>query len=759
MSSSAITNITGTHPDVAVLFMQAMQYVNDSVKIVHCQNGRFTFHYLNESAFGIFQHLGFQPETFIGKSPTESFPTPFAQKLIQEYLLVIEKKQEMTFEVALPDARIDMRYFQRRLIPLPDKDGNISFIVSMMHDVTEEKYHNRNQQRLALMLENAPAIFLFADKHRIFYYSPVAFQILEIDNSQDTTLSPRLFFEEPNFVETVITPSLRAFDMWKGDCQMRTLGGKVFPASVIVTVQRYEHSSEEEYIYICLDRTEQQQLQQRLFESERIAQIILNNIQQYAFIRLDTVGSIMSWNQGAQRLFEYDSDTAIGRHIGMLEPVSRETEGVGVATGTLIGQVTDLQELVFENRRISSSGRMFYAKNILSSLYDHQGRHLGYSLIVQDITEIRQFTTELRRKRRETEIFIETSPDIILRFSPQFTCLFINQMGETITNLSRTSVLGTPLAIIVELNPDLDIIHTLIERVVASGNQYELRGTLQTLSNGRLIFAFKALPEFDEKNRLESVMIIGSNITTEINAQETLLKTLAEAKETEDFKLRFRKVISHELRTPLAGVKMSSDIIERYIDSLSHEELLYHTREINSAVREIESLLDNLLLTMKIETQTLKLSPNRCDIVELCQQKIAMLRKDLLASRHVVFSASHEQLYYSIDTFLFQTALRNILANAADYSAPTSSIHVWVGIIYNQLCISVHDAGIGIAEDDIPNVIEPFFRGKNAENVPGIGMGLFVARHCVEMHEGTLEIQSVLGKETTVTISLPLMED
>jgi signal transduction histidine kinase len=211
------------------------------------------------------------------------------------------------------------------------------------------------------------------------------------------------------------------------------------------------------------------------------------------------------------------------------------------------------------------------------------------------------------------------------------------------------------------------------------------------------------------------------------------------------------------LRTPLAGVKISSDIIERYIDSLKHEELVYHTREINTAVREVESILDNLLLTMKIETQTLKLSAEKHDIVELCHQKIRSFRKELLVPRHIEFSASHEQLYCYVDAFLLQTALRNILTNAVNYSAPNTTIHVWLGIIRNQVRISVHNVGNGIAESEIHNTIKPFFRGKNAENTPGIGMGLFVSRHCIEVHDGTLDIKSIPGEETTVTISLPLL--
>ena len=745
-------------PDASALMLQAMQYVNDPVKIVHCQNGRFMFYYLNQSACSIFQKLGFDPATFTGKIPTDIFPTQLAQTLIRQYSLVVEKKQEMTFDVPMRDANGNMCYFQRRLIPLPDQSGEISFIVSMMHDVSDEEYQRKNQQRLAVMLENAPAIFMFADRQSIFYYSPVALQILEVDTQQAIALPPHTFFDDPRFFETVVISSLQANDTWKGDCQMRTLTGKAFPASVIVMVQRQKNASEDEYIFICLDRREQYNLQQRLFESERMARIIINNTQQYAFIRLDTFGNIISWNQGAQRLFEYESDAVVGRPIGMLEPISTETEGVGMPIGKLINQVADIQEFVFENRCVSSMGRLFYAKNILSSLYDHVGRHIGYSLIIQDVTETRHLTGELRRKRRETEIFIDNSSDIILRFSPKKVCLFINHLGESITRFSKATLIGISLDTIIEAHSDWKVIHTLVEHVIANGNEYEQQSTLQSFGTGKLTFAFKALPEFDEKNRLETIIVIGTNITKEITAQEIVLKTLTEAKELQEFKMRFQKVISHELRTPLAGIKMSSDIMERYIETLTKEELVYHTKEINTAVREIESLLDNMLLTMKVETQTLKAILRPCDIIDICRQKITILQKEASIFHPIEFSSPHDHLPCKVDTFLIHIILRNILQNAMSYSPQYSPIHVWAGIIHEKLCITIHDTGMGITETDIPHIAEPFFRGKNAENVPGIGMGLFVARHCIELHEGIMNVQSELGKETTITITLPFVE-
>lgn len=740
--------------DTAMLLAQALQFVSDAVKLIRYDNGQFRFHYLNQAAHKEFQKLGFQSEVFLQKTPMECLPTAQAQELVESYSIVLKEKNERTFTIEIPSTTGDVKTYRRRLIPLPNERKEITFILAIMQDITIEKAVNKHQQQLALMLENAPGILMLANTSSIYFFNPNALQSLEIQDIQDRTFTPSDFFDDPNILADVILPAIRANDIWRGECMMRTFSGKSFPASVIVIGQRKEDEDIEEYVFICIDRTEQKDVQRRLIESERIARLIIENVQQYAFVQLDNYGTITSWNHGAERIFEYDADAMIGRHVGILEPISDESGRIGGFTGSFLTPALNTGELYYESRSISSSGRIFYTENTLTTLYDYLGRHIGFSLIVHDVSEIRRMRDELRRKRREADIFIENSADFVTRFNPQKVCVFVNRIAESIFNVSRSNFVGLSIETMMESNPDMEKMNQLLDRVIDSGTESHLRASFDT-TQGKLTFALQAVPEFDSQNRLETIVVIASNITTEITAQELLLKTLAEAKDLQEFKMRFQKVISHELRTPLAGVKMSADIVERYLDSLTPAEFLYHTREINASVREIETLLDNMLVTMKVETQTLKTNFAPNDIIEICRQEIDTLRRYHRNTRSIEFSSSSEHLSVVIDKYLVHIILRNILNNAINYSDEASVVYMWTGMLHGNVCITIHDTGIGIIAEDIKYVAEPFFRGKNAENLPGIGMGLFVAQHCVELHGGTMDIQSIPNKETTVTIMLP----
>jgi signal transduction histidine kinase len=99
--------------------------------------------------------------------------------------------------------------------------------------------------------------------------------------------------------------------------------------------------------------------------------------------------------------------------------------------------------------------------------------------------------------------------------------------------------------------------------------------------------------------------------------------------------------------------------------------------------------------------------------------------------------------------------LSNLLSNAIKYSPQGGD--VYLSLIYHadRVEIQVQDWGIGIPVEDQQNLFEPFYRGKNIKSIPGTGLGLVVVKKCVDLHQGTIEIVSVVERGTICLISLP----
>jgi signal transduction histidine kinase len=106
-------------------------------------------------------------------------------------------------------------------------------------------------------------------------------------------------------------------------------------------------------------------------------------------------------------------------------------------------------------------------------------------------------------------------------------------------------------------------------------------------------------------------------------------------------------------------------------------------------------------------------------------------------------------------------ALENIIANSLEYSKRGSGINVRTFSSYDMLAVSVKDSGIGIPENEMPKIFEPFFRGSSGASVRpgGTGLGLPVVKGVVEAHKGRIEIESEPGNGTCVTLFFPRMEE
>jgi signal transduction histidine kinase len=119
------------------------------------------------------------------------------------------------------------------------------------------------------------------------------------------------------------------------------------------------------------------------------------------------------------------------------------------------------------------------------------------------------------------------------------------------------------------------------------------------------------------------------------------------------------------------------------------------------------------------------------------------------------FSGTNRRVEASIDRKLLRRAVTNLLTNAIKYSPAGSPVDVELACADGQAVIRVSDRGIGIPEDDLRRLFEPFHRAANVGKIQGTGLGLAIARQAVELHSGTINVESQLGRGTTFILTLP----
>ncbi|MET0342898.1 MAG: HAMP domain-containing sensor histidine kinase [Polyangiales bacterium] len=221
--------------------------------------------------------------------------------------------------------------------------------------------------------------------------------------------------------------------------------------------------------------------------------------------------------------------------------------------------------------------------------------------------------------------------------------------------------------------------------------------------------------------------------------------------------------VSHELRTPLARIRVALDLAAEGDAAMAQEAV----GEITTDLTELERLVSDVLQTAKLDLaagragQALPLLRTKLIAAsDLVDQAVARFRS-VHPGRELTLERDDADLSLTGDPVLLRRALDNLLDNARAYSDDDKPVRLEAKRTPDGIALSVIDRGIGIAESDLPNVTKPFFRTdpSRARRTGGLGLGLSLARRIVEAHGGRLELESQLGRGTTVRLVLPVATD
>ncbi|MBI5668660.1 MAG: GAF domain-containing protein [Chloroflexi bacterium] len=233
-----------------------------------------------------------------------------------------------------------------------------------------------------------------------------------------------------------------------------------------------------------------------------------------------------------------------------------------------------------------------------------------------------------------------------------------------------------------------------------------------------------------------------------------LRANLEREKELNELKSRFISVVSHEFRTPMAVILSSSDLLRRYYDRMSDDQRAEHWERIKAHVNHLTRLLETVLGVGRTQVVGLEYHAAVVDLEALCRELV--IEMQFIAQTHeIVFTSEGQCGQVVADRQLIGLMISNLLSNAMKYSPGAEQVHLRLTCASQEVVIQVQDAGIGIPEADLPYLFRPYFRAANAREISGTGIGLTLVREIVELHRGTITVETGAGTGTTVTVQLP----
>lgn len=252
--------------------------------------------------------------------------------------------------------------------------------------------------------------------------------------------------------------------------------------------------------------------------------------------------------------------------------------------------------------------------------------------------------------------------------------------------------------------------------------------------------------EVDVRKETEKELII---------AKDAVLKSLENEKELNELKTRFISMVSHEYRTPLTVIMSSTYLLNIFYQQNQKAEFDKQLKRVQVSIQGMTNLLDSVLAIGRIDSGRQKLTPKKTNLTEPITEAIMILETVDKYKHPIHFHKSIEKTAIETDVVLLSHILNNLLSNAAKYSPEGSEIIVELGEQGINYLISITDSGIGIPEDDIEHLFDPFFRAANSATISGTGLGLAIVKRYIGVLNGEIFVQSQLNKGTTISFTLP----
>jgi PAS domain S-box-containing protein len=238
-------------------------------------------------------------------------------------------------------------------------------------------------------------------------------------------------------------------------------------------------------------------------------------------------------------------------------------------------------------------------------------------------------------------------------------------------------------------------------------------------------------------------------------SQEELSEALDKERQLSEIKSRFVSMASHEFRTPLSTVLSSASLLSRYTTTEDQEKRQRHIEKIKGSVKHLNDLLDDFLSLGKLDEGKVGAEFSNLNLYELLGDTIEEMKGLAKKNQNIEYEHCGAEVIES-DGKLIKNILINLISNAIKFSDEGKTVYVNSVVKENVAIISVRDEGIGISREDQVHLFSSFFRGKNALNIQGTGLGLHIVKRYLDLLDGDVNLKSELGKGTIITFTIPV---
>jgi PAS domain S-box-containing protein len=363
----------------------------------------------------------------------------------------------------------------------------------------------------------------------------------------------------------------------------------------------------------------------------------------------------------------------------------------------------------------------------------------------------------LRANEEQYRLVVDNANDAII-VAQDGMIKFSNPRAISITGFSAEELTTKPFTEFIHPEDRKTVVENYVKRMggesVASSYPFRIvrkNGSIIMVEINAVLITWKGRP---------ATLNFLTDVTERKRAEEEIKNALDKEKELSELRSRFISMASHEFRTPLTSILTSTEIIENYFAKLTEEQRSKNLTRIKENVKHMTHLLNDVLIIGKTEAGKLQLNLQLENLKTLCHTIVEQFEITIPSKtgHRLSFIENNLSENAMIDSKIIRQILENLISNAIKYSPDGGDVLFEAECRENEIFFKVRDQGIGIPDEDQKRLFEPFHRAKNVGTISGTGLGLAIMKTSVELHGGSIRVESSEGKGTTFTIEIPLIE-
>ena len=484
----------------------------------------------------------------------------------------------------------------------------------------------------------------------------------------------------------------------------------------------------------------------------RLASIVNNSND--AIIGETLEGTIVSWNEGAEKIFGYSVEEVIDKPASILMPPELPDDLQQHLAEVRKGKTV----LPFETIWLQKNGERVHLLMTISPIKDADDNIIEASTIATDITKIKTAEEALKEKDACFRSLIEQAGDSIYLVSTDGKIIDVNENGLHALGYERNEFMqmcAWHIGLISSQEEFDNLCQKLLPHspVTFEASHYRKDGA------GFPVELRVGLVEIAGQTQ---ILVMATEIGERKEREEMLLRTREAAEAADRAKSDFLANMSHELRTPLNSIiGFSQMLADKDYGALSGKKLRY-AHNINESGNHLLNLINDILDLSKVEAGNLELEPSKVKIASLLENSLVMIReKALNHGVHLDCSISQELTGFEmvVDERKLKQIVYNLLSNAIKFTPDGGTISLKAWQEQEKLFVSVSDTGIGIKPEDQDRIFGRFEQvdSSYSRQQQGTGLGLALTKKLVELHQGKICLVSQgEGHGSTFTFVLPL---